>query len=191
MGGGRIAARKLTGLLNAGATITVIAPTIDAAIKQRAIDDPTTVELVQRAYQPNDVAGFRLVITATGDPTIDGAVAADADAAGIWVNSADDPANCTFVLPAVHREGPVSIAVSSGGASPALASWLRDQIAASFGGDLATLAEVLAEARDAVKASGRSTETIDWRTLLDGPFPELMRDGNLADANVLLNRTIG
>ena len=109
----------------------------------------------QRPYRPGDVAGFRLVITATGDPAVDGAVAAEADAAGVWVNSADDPTNCSFILPAVHRDGAVTVAVSTGGLSPALASWLRNQAAASVGSGLDTLARLLSEATTAAARRGK------------------------------------
>ena len=84
-----------------------------------------------RPYERGEAAAYRLVVTATGDPDVDGAVYADAEEAGVWVNSADDTEHCTFMLPAVHRDGPVSVAVSTGGTSPALAGWLRGRVAPS------------------------------------------------------------
>ena len=112
-----MAARKVGGLLRCGARVTVIAPAFCDAMTQLT---PLTLE--RRPYAPGDAAGYRLVVTATGIPAVDGAVYADAEAAGVWVNSADDVAHCTFILPSVHRDGPVSVAVSTGGTSPALAA---------------------------------------------------------------------
>jgi siroheme synthase-like protein len=184
VGGGPVAARKARSLLECGALVTVIAPEVSPAF---AALEPVTLE--QRPYRAGDVTGFALVLTATGRPEIDGAVHADARAAGIWVNSADDLKHCTFTLPAVVRDGPVSVAVSTGGASPALASWLRSAVAAQVEG-VGQLAALLSDARAAVKASGRSTEDIDWAALLDGSLPDLVRQGRITEATALLERAI-
>ncbi len=169
-----------------GAKVTVVAPAISAEMGALG-----PVILWRRAYGRGDVAGFRLVITATGIPAVDAAVFADAEAAGVWVNSADDPANCSFILPSVHRDGPVTIAVSTSGRSPALATWLRGRLAADYGHHLGALAEMLGQARAALKADGRSTETIDWATLLDGPLPGLVADGQLEAARDLISSATG
>ena len=76
----------------------------------------------------------------------------------MWVNSADDSAHCSFILPSVHRDGAVTIAVSTGGQSPALASWLRARLAAQCGTGLGELAELLGRARQRMHDAGRSTE---------------------------------
>ncbi len=192
VGGGRVATRKVGGLVAAGAQVTVVAPQVDAELVARA--DRGTLVLQRRRYRPGEAAHHRLVVTATGVAEVDAMVAADADAHGVWVNAADDPANCSFILPAIHRAGPVSIAVSSSGTSPALASWLRDRVAGlltdTVGDAIVEVVGLLAEARARVKAQGRSTETIDWRGLLDGPFVDLVRDGRIEDARALLDATI-
>src|SRR5262249_41952544 len=76
------------------------------------------------AYRRGDAAGYWLVLAAA-EPEINRAVFEDAEAAGVWCNSADDPGHCSFLMPAVVRRGPVTVAVSTGGSSPALAAWLR------------------------------------------------------------------
>jgi len=157
VGGGRVALRKIVGLLHAGAAVRVVAPeAIDAV---RAL--PVQLEL--RTYQPTDLDGARLVLTATDDPAVNATVAADAARRGIWVNAADDPANCTFTLPAIARDEAVTVAVSTGGASPALASHLRDEIGRLLGdvgaGQAAT---TLAAQRAELHDQGTSTESIDW-----------------------------
>jgi precorrin-2 dehydrogenase / sirohydrochlorin ferrochelatase len=137
-----------------------------------------------RPYRSPEAAGYRLVVTATGDPAVDGLVAADAEAAGVWVNAADDREHCSFYLPALTRRGPVSVAVSTDGHSPALASWLRDRLDAQLTaeGDLEALAGLLAEARASVKAEGRGTEGLNWRGALDSDMLELIRAGQIDQA---------
>jgi siroheme synthase-like protein len=143
-----------------------------------------------RPYRPGEAAGYRLVVTATGDPSVNAAVFRDAEEAGVWVNSADDPERCSFVLPALTRDGPVTVAVSTGGSSPALASWLRGRIAVSLGPGLGLLAGLLDEARARVHSGGNSTESVDWETLLDGPLPDLVRQGDLARARLLIDAAL-
>jgi siroheme synthase-like protein len=150
-----------------------------------AIED-TPLDVQLRAYSPGEAAGYRLVVTATGVPEVDRMVASDADRAGVWVNSADDPANCTFLLPAVERRGPVVVSVSTSGTSPALATWLRKRIGASLGPGLEELAALLEEGRHLVKDRGDSTESIDWASILDGPIVELVAAGRIDEARALL-----
>lgn len=184
-----MAARKVESLVTCGARVTVVAPQTVPAIDRRAQaprDGSGTVTVERRPYRDGEAGQFRLVVTATGIPEVDRAVARDARAAGVWVNSADDAEACSFLLPSVHRQGPVTVAVSTGGASPALAAWLRRRLAREVGPDVAAMADLLEEARRAVRAEGRSTEGVDWRAILDGEFPELVAAGDLAGARALL-----
>ena len=153
---------------------------------------PPTGSLVleERPYRSGEAAGYRLVITATGDPDVDREVAKDAEAAGVWVNSADDADNCTFLLPAVHRDGDVTLAVSTGGASPALAGWLRDAAACAIGNEAGGMAVLLDEARRRLRAEGRSTESIDWSAILSGPFVDLVRSGRIDEARTVLRAAV-
>ena len=177
VGGGPVAARKAGGLLDCGAVVHVVARRVGDGV--RALGGATFEE---RDYRRGDVAGYRLVITATGVPEVDAAVASDAEAEGLWVNSADDPANCTFTLPAVLRRGPVMVTVSTGGHSPALASWLRERLAAEIGPEYEVLAGLLSAERDAVRAEGRSTEGMDWRSALESDMLDLIRSGHVQQA---------
>ncbi len=185
VGGGPVAARKAAGLVECGAEVTVVAPEIDPAVGALG------VAVERREYEPGMAASYRLVVTATGVPEVDAAVADDAERAGVLVNSADDPAHCSFILPSVHRDGPVTIAVSTGGASPALAVWLRHRVARDTGPGMGQLAELLGEARRQMRAEGRSTESVDWAALLDGDLPALVRSGDLDAARALLGRAVG
>ncbi len=160
VGGGRVARRKVAGLLEAGARVTVVAPGIDPALRR------LPVKVIERPYDPSDLAGCQLVICATGRAELDRRVHDDAEAAGIFVNAADDPRSCSFFLPAVHRDGPVTVAVSTSGEAPALAAALRDEIAARIAPRLGAVAEVLGATRRALHARGRSTEEVGWLELI-------------------------
>jgi precorrin-2 dehydrogenase/sirohydrochlorin ferrochelatase len=170
VGAGAVAARKIAGLAAAGALVRVVAPDVTPQLERDHV-----AELHVRPYEPGDLDGVRLVITATGRADIDATVAADATAAGIWVNAADQPDDCTFILPAVARHGPLSVAVSTDGASPALARRLRDRAAQLLTDDAVALAEQLAVRRAAVRATGGSTEDVDWSELIDPVVPPLAR----------------
>jgi siroheme synthase-like protein len=183
VGGGPVAARKARSLVEAGAAVTVITPAVSGEME---VVGPRLQGLERRPYRRGDAAGFRLVVTATGNPDVDGEVFADADARGIWVNSADDRPHSSFILPAIHRDGAVTVSVSTGGLSPALASWLRDRLASQCGGGLDTLARLLAEARARLRRSGAPSNTVDWIALLDGPLPELVRAGDLDNAQAIV-----
>jgi precorrin-2 dehydrogenase len=176
VGGGKVAARKIAGLVDAGAAVVVIAPAVSAEIRAMS------VEVVERPYRHGDLDLAWLAIAATDDPATNQQIFADGRAARVWVNAADDPDACSFTLPAVVRQGPVTVAVSTSGYSPALAGWIKDQIAAELGPEVALLAELLSEARDELKAAGRSTEGVDWRRALDSDMLELIRTGRMAQA---------
>lgn len=174
-----MAAHKARTLLDCRAAVTVIAPSLSDAMEALV---PSLHTLERRPYGQGDASAFRLVFTATGIPEVDGVVYADAEAAGVWANSADDVARCSFILPAVHRDGPVTVSVSTGGLSPALASWLRTRLAADCGDGLGLLAELLGEARANLKRAGLRSDAVDWMRLLDGPLPALVRAGDIDNA---------
>ena len=196
VGGGRVAARKIATLLACGAAVTVVAPEVHEATRELAesgaLDaiDESPLDVQLRSYRAGEAAGYRLVVAATGDAAVDDAVYEDAEAAGVWVNVADDPARCSFVLPAVARRGNVTVAVATGGASPALATWLRDRFADELGPWVGELAALLEEARDRVRARGRSTQSVNWRAALDGPLPDLVRQGRRDAARAALEAAI-
>jgi precorrin-2 dehydrogenase/sirohydrochlorin ferrochelatase len=176
VGGGAVARRKVEGLLACAASVTVVAPSVSQAISGL----PVRVE--RREYVRGEAAAYRLVIAATADPAVNEAVFEDAEAAGVWVNVADDPAHCTFTLPAIARRGPLTVAVSTGAGSPAMAAWLRDRIATDLGGEYEVLLELLSEARTRVRGSGRSTEDVDWLSVLDSRMLDLIRAGDIGKA---------
>ena len=162
VGAGPIATRKVEGLLAEGAVVRVVAPDVCAEMAALTTGHPDTLRVETRGYETGDLVGSWLVITATNSRDVQQRVFDDGERLGVWVNAADDPDRCAFILPAVHRDGPVTVAVSTGGASPALAQWLRNRIRAVIPANVASMAEALAARRAQVKASGGSTESMDW-----------------------------
>lgn len=193
VGGGPVAARKVTDLFECGADVTVVAPDIDPsidALRAWAEHHERRLHVERRPYRDGEAASYRLVVTATGIPAVDRRAAADAESAGIWVNSADDADHCTFFLPSVHREGTVSVSVSTGGASPALAAWLRRRIGESLGPHLGDLADLLEGGRAALRDAGRPTSSVDGTALLDGELPGLVRGGRIEEARLVIARAV-
>jgi precorrin-2 dehydrogenase/sirohydrochlorin ferrochelatase len=130
VGGGAVAERKVTGLLDAGAHVRVVSPALTPALS--ALATAGIVEHRARPFRRHDVRGATLVVAATGAPTVDDAVAAAARRARALVNVVDRPAACDFILPSVLRRGDLQIAVSTGGRSPALAREIRRRLEADF-----------------------------------------------------------
>jgi siroheme synthase-like protein len=137
VGAGHVGLEKARGLLACGARVTVVAPEVDPGFAE------LDVEILRRPFAPSDLDGRFLVIAATERREVNEAVWREAERRGRLCNVADVPDLCNFILPAVHREGPIAIAVSTGGASPALAQRLRDECARLVGPRHAALARRL------------------------------------------------
>lgn len=181
VGGGGVAARKIGELVACGAVVQVVAPEVGDAVRAM-VDGDAPVTWDERPYREGDVAGYWLVVAATDSPETNHAVFVDGEAHQVWVNSADDPDNCSVTLPARLRQGPLLVTFSTGGQSPAVASWLRRRHADEFGPEYATLIDMVAEERTALRSAGQSTEGLDWQGALDSGMLELIREGNLAEA---------
>lgn len=195
VGGGPVAARKVRTLVAAGALVTVVAIEVDPAIESMtAVDNPGAVGTVtaveHRPYRSGEVAGFDLVVSATGDPTVDDVVAADGRSAGVLVNGAGRGRPGTIRLPAVLRRGPITVAVSTQGTSPALARWLRDRIASSLPSGLETVVGLVDEIRTELQASGRSTDAVAWGPLLDQQILPLVEAGRTDEARAAIRAAI-
>jgi precorrin-2 dehydrogenase/sirohydrochlorin ferrochelatase len=146
VGGGPVALEKVEGLLAAGASVTVVAPKI---VPELAELDLT---FLRRSYRAEDLDGKFLVVAATSTTSVNRRVFGDAESRSLLCNVVDVPELCSFILPAVHRHEPIAIAVSTGGASPALAQRLRDEIAAVVRPEHAELAVRLRELRPWAKS---------------------------------------
>jgi siroheme synthase-like protein len=184
VGGGRIAARKVDALLEAGADVHVVAPALGEEL--RALRDAGRITVDEREFVPTDLDEAWLATAATDDGAVNGAVFEAGEARRIWVNAADDPEHCSFTLVSVVRQGDVVVTIGTDGRSPALAAWLKQRLAAELGPEYRTLLELLSEEREAIRASGRSSEDADWQRALDSGMLELIRAGRVSDAKELL-----
>jgi precorrin-2 dehydrogenase / sirohydrochlorin ferrochelatase len=146
VGGGTVGLEKVKGLLECGAVVTVVAPEIEPGLQL------LPVRWRRKRYETADLKGAFLVVAATPDRGVNRRVFKDAEAGSLLCNVVDDPELCSFILPAVHRRDPIALAVSTGGASPALAKHLRDELAAQIDDRHVELAYRLRELRPWVKA---------------------------------------
>jgi precorrin-2 dehydrogenase / sirohydrochlorin ferrochelatase len=145
VGGGTIAAFKIAGLLRCGARITVVSPEANDEVRELARRG--AIRWLQRGFEPADVEGSLLVVSAVDDRTVTDAVVSAAHDHNLLVNAVDDPQRCDYYLPAVVRRGPLSLAVSTAGASPGFAGVLARELDESLPDHLETWLELLSEAR--------------------------------------------
>jgi siroheme synthase-like protein len=185
VGAGRIAARKIEPLLDLGADVVVVAPVVSAEVRTWA--DAGRCALVERDFEAADLDGAWLALTATDVPAVNAAVHEAGEAARVWVNSADDPANCSWTMLSVIRRADLVVAIGTGGRSPALAAHLRRQLSEELGPEYVVLLDLLSEAREAMRSEGRSSEHADWQRAFDSGIVDLVRAGRVADAKELLN----
>jgi siroheme synthase-like protein len=157
IGAGQIGARKATQLIEAGARVTVISEEILAPLPEGV------ARIEKRKYARGDLHGFFLVVSATGDPLVNDVVVDEAKAERLWLNVVDDPERSSFYFMALHRQGDVTVAVSTAGAAPALAQEVRTMISEALPNNLARVASTLREERRQLHESGASTENFDWR----------------------------
>lgn len=148
VGGGAVALRKVRGLLAAQSCIRLVAPEV-----LREADDLPGLQIFRERYRREHLEGCRLAIAATNDPAVNASVADDAKAAGILCCVTDDPEAGDFQVPAVVRRGPLTIAVGTGGASPALAARVRRVLESAVGPEYSLLAEELEALRTRVRAA--------------------------------------
>lgn len=152
VGGGRVAERKVKGLLDSGGRVTVVSPQLTDTL-QKLREEGRLVWLT-RGYRSGDADGFFLIIAATDDLAIQESVFAEAESKGIPVNVADVPEKCSFILPAQVKRGDLSIAVSTAGKSPALAKKIRRRLEKTFGNEYAILVEILGAIRPYILERG-------------------------------------
>lgn len=172
VGAGRIAARKTAVYLGHGAVVTVVAPSQSEAMNNLAVHTRH-----RRPFQPEDLDGVWLVVTATGIPAVDDLVYREAERRKIWCNAADDPAHCSVILPAVSRKGDITIAVSTNGTSPAVAAWLGRRVDRLLDDATLEVASIAARVRAVVRSQGIPTEVPAWQQILDGQALDLVASG--------------
>jgi siroheme synthase-like protein len=180
VGGGIVAQRRVEALLEAGAAVTVVSPAVTAALAE--LIAAGRVRHIARTYSPGDLAGATLAFAATDDATVTPALAREARERGVWLNAADDPAHCDFILPGVVRRGVLTVAVGSGGASPGLTRALREYLDGALGTEWTTLGELAAAARRELRTAGRAADAEAWRRALGADVRALLAAGRVDDA---------
>jgi siroheme synthase-like protein len=188
VGGGRVAARRVPGVLEAGASVTVISPALHHNLE--ALDAAGRITVLRRRYASGDVANLHpaLVFAATDSAEVNRQVAEEARQIGGWVNIADDANESDFDVPAVTRHRPITLALSTG--APALTAHLRPLLEAAIGEEYVTLAGWMAEARATVRAQ---LETQDeraalWHSVLETPILEKLRAGQTDEAKAIFDK---
>lgn len=189
IGGGEVARRKAESLLQAGARVRVISPALTPALETLKAEG--RLEHVAREYREGDLEGCDLCLVATDDSSVNARVAREGRHRRVWVNASDDPRNCDFILPSVVRKGEVVVAASTGGASPALARRLREELEAYLSEETPGLAELLRGVRRELRKRRISVEADAWQRAIDGRLRALLAQGRYGEARARLLASLG
>ena len=189
IGGGAVAERKIAALVQAGARVTVIAAELTANLAEWS--QQQRINAVRRSYRAGDLAECEIVFVATDDSQENAAVRAEGKDRGVWVNVADDPAHCDFILPSVLQRGALTVAVSTGATSPALARLVREELESYFSHDYAVVAELAGEVREELRARGIAPEYEQWRRALTGELRQWVARGERRRAKNFLLKELG
>ena len=169
--------------------MTVVSPELSS--KLASLVRQGKIRHIARTYQSGDLKGYALAFVATDDPEVNAAVYREGKERGVWVNTADDPAHCDFILPSVLRRGELVVAVSTGGSSPALSRAIREELEDYFTEDYGTLAEIAAEVRQELRKSSSFPTAEAWHKALNGDFHKLIREGKRKEAKTHLLKRLG
>jgi siroheme synthase-like protein len=188
IGGGDVGLEKVDGLLACDADVSLIAPDAHPELVQLALEG--SIRWQQREYRSEDLEGCLLAIAATNHTDVNIRVFEDAEARSMLVNVVDVPPLCNFILPAIVRTGPLAVAISTAGASPALAKRMKREIAEQFGEPYAVLAILLNDARGWAKATLPTYQDRKqfFESIVNGqPDPiELLRAGDVEAVRELI-----
>ena len=173
VGGGEVAERKAEGLLQCQARVTVISPEVTPGIRERS--DSGELRWWAREYSEGDLEGAFLAIAATDQPDVNKVVFEEATRERVILNVVDNAPLCTFIAPAVVRRGDITVALSTGGASPALARKMREALEGSDLMEYADVAGVLSQARKELKRRGVTVDPDRWQECIDGELLALAK----------------
>ena len=183
-GGGGAAEGKVAKLKDAGAKVTVVSPEVTESI--RAAAQVGELEWCPRKYHPGDLAGAFLGIAATNIRSVNQQIFQEAQDLGVLLNVVDQPSQCTFIAPSIINRGPVTLAISTGGASPALARKLRQSLSTSPALAWADLGGIMSQARTRIKTQGMTVDPQRWQCCLTPELLSLVQDGRNDDALAVL-----
>ncbi len=191
VGGGRVAARKVSRLISCGALVTVVSPDLDAALAERAAAGH--VNWAARRYETGDMDGVYLAFGTTDSREVNARVAEDAASRGVLCNIADDPDASDFTLPALVLKGDVAIAVSTGGNSPALSRQIRQELEQWLGDEYASAARILGVLRERLLARGHDPggHRRAFTRILEGGLLSMLRENDRSGVSKLLRAETG
>ncbi len=186
VGGGTVGERKVLDLLEAGARVTVVSPELTPVLADLAAKG----ELIhlQEDFQEEQAQGMALVIGATDDMEVNARVSAAAQVRNIWVNIVDQPDLCTFIVPAQVRRGELTLAISTGGASPALARKIREELEQHFGPEYGPYLALMQAVRSRVLEARRGDpeNAVLFKRLVDSPLLLALSRGDLNEVKRIL-----
>jgi precorrin-2 dehydrogenase/sirohydrochlorin ferrochelatase len=191
VGGGGVGERKVLDLLEAGGRVMVVSPALTPTLA--ALAAKGEIRHLQGDFQEEQVAGMALVIGATDDPEVNIRVSAAAQARGIWVNIVDQPDLCTFIVPAQVRRGELTLAISTGGASPALARKLRQKLEHHFGPEYGPYLALLQAVRTRLLTTrrGNPENAVLFHRLVDSPLLQALSRGDMQEVRQILQEILG
>lgn len=185
VGGGEVALRKVKTLLESGADVTVISPSLHPDLEQLAGDK--TIHTIERNFRPGDLKEAAVVIAATDLKGTNLRVAREAGKVKALVNLVDDPEPSDFIVPSYFRKGDLTVAVSTGGQSPALARKLRTLLEKTMGEDYALLVSLVGEVRRTLKKKGIAVDPETWQEALNlDTLIRFIRDGQKSKVKAIL-----
>lgn len=180
IGGGAVAWQKVSGLLDAGAGVTVVSPELHPEIENAVAEG--RVRHLAREYEPGDLEGYFLAFVGTDDRSINSVVAQEGKDRRVLVNAVDDPPFCDFIMPAIARQGDLTVAVSTSGRSPAMARKMREELEAFLTEDFAVMLDLAAEVRKELLDRGVMAHPDVWNAALDDELKRLLSDGRRDEA---------
>lgn len=184
IGCGPVGERKVRTLLDAGARVRVVAPSVTPWVRGLARDG--ALEIVERAYRDGDLDGAAVAVSATGSRPVDEQVSAEAQARGIPLNVVDDVELCSFIAPSIVRRGDLVIAISTGGVNPALAVRIRERLEAEFGAEYARYLELIRSLKERGRPAATPAErAAAWYRVVDSDVLDLVRAGKMDEARSL------
>ena len=190
VGGGMIAQRKITSLLECGAVVFVVSRELTPLVNQYR--EEGRIKIIGREYEKYLLDNIFMVIAATDDTQLNHQISQDSTARGLLINAVDQPEDCNFIFPSVLKRGDLVLSISTSGKSPALARKIRERLEHEFGNEYARLLNIMGGIRKEVLSWGlpQSKNSLLFKELIDGPLPEAIRVENWDWAAEIIKTTL-
>lgn len=191
IGGGEVAERKVVSLLNAGAKVRVVSPVVTESLKEMSGNG--MIGWKERPYRKGDLKGAFMAYAATDDEDISRKISEEAHENGVLLNLANEPEICDFIVPSVVERGRLSIAISTGGASPAFAKRVRLEMEVKYGEEYAVFLDIMAAIRQKLltKETGGAKNRKIFNKLASSTIPEMIKGGRWKDVDRTIISLLG